>query len=68
MDLSDKNYKFMAQQNAISKLMDLNDTLLQVDGPLVHFTLKKCIERVMHHGTIFFTMNLLHQPYVVKSI
>jgi hypothetical protein len=26
-------------RNAISKLIDLNDTLLQVDGPLGHFTL-----------------------------
>ena len=50
--------------------MDLNDTLLQVDGPLVHFTLKKCIERVMHHGTIFFhdesiTSTLCCQIYMI---
>jgi hypothetical protein len=55
MDLGDTNYKFMdlvvdfqslwnklqvyGPRNAISKLMDLSDTFLQDDGPLVHFTL-----------------------------
>jgi hypothetical protein len=29
----------MDLKNAFSKLMDLSDTFLQVDGPLVHFTL-----------------------------
>jgi hypothetical protein len=31
--------KVYAPENAFSKLMDLSDTLLQVDGPPVHFTL-----------------------------
>jgi hypothetical protein len=28
-------------KNAFSKLIDLSDTFLQVDGPLVHFTLSE---------------------------
>jgi hypothetical protein len=31
-------------KNAFSKLMDLSDTFLQVDGPLVHFTLIVCLD------------------------
>ena len=30
--------KIYGPKNTISKLMDLSDTLLQVDGPLMHFT------------------------------
>ena len=39
MDSGDINYKFIDLEIQFLKLMDLCDTLLQVDGHLVHFTL-----------------------------
>jgi hypothetical protein len=40
MDLLKKVY---GPKNAVSKLIDLNDTCLQVNGPTVHFTISYTI-------------------------
>ena len=44
MDLSDTNYKLMDLEIHFWSFVDLNDTSLQVGGPLVHFTLFKSTE------------------------
>jgi hypothetical protein len=38
MDLRWTTQQVYVPRNAFSKLMDLSDTFLQVDGPPVHFT------------------------------
>jgi hypothetical protein len=39
IDLSDTNYKLMDLKMPLLEFVDLNGTSLQVDGPLMHFTL-----------------------------
>jgi hypothetical protein len=41
MDLQGMIQQVYGPKNVFSKLMDLSDTFLQVDGPLVHFTHKE---------------------------
>jgi hypothetical protein len=38
MDMQGTIQQVYGPKNAFSKLIDLSDTFLQVDGPLVHFT------------------------------
>jgi hypothetical protein len=53
MDLQGMIQQVYGPKNAFSKLMDLSDTFLQVDGPLVHFTLKL----IFHQNNLFrFTL------------